>query len=176
MGASGNHLLPTLSYRRGRPSSEFPLGRAEEVSQLPHSFVHSLIDVIHSRSHSLVEGLRVGLVSWIQVLDLVAGFPGHRKRTLSSETPSARPPSIPSWSPMPATPSAPPLPEHGPLAGGAGRYADGRDGVSRSLSERCPPVGVGARGPSGLVRRPTASRCVRLGGGFMSLGLSFPTM
>lgn len=179
MGASGNHLLPTLSYRRGTPQLRVPSGKGrggESASPFIRSLTHRWGDVIHSRSHSLVEGLRVGLVSWIQVLDLVAGFPGNRKRTLSSETLSARPPSLPSWSPMPATPSAPPLPEHGPLAGGAGRYADGRDGVSRSLSERCPPVGVEARGPSGLVRRPTASRCVRLGGGFMSLGLSFPTM
>lgn len=54
MGASGNHLLPTLSYRRGHPSSEFPLGRAGEVSQLPHSFVHSLIDGVMSFIHAVI--------------------------------------------------------------------------------------------------------------------------
>lgn len=55
----------------------------------------------------------------------------------------------------------------------------GRGAVSSSLSEHhgpCPPVGVETRGPSGLVRRPTASHCMTLGGDFISPGLTFTTI
>lgn len=54
MGAAENHLLPTPSYRRGSPSSEFPLGVARGVSQLPHSFIHSLIDGVMSFIHTFI--------------------------------------------------------------------------------------------------------------------------
>lgn len=79
MGATENHLLTPLSYRRGRPSSYLgvPSVGPEEVSQLPHSFIHSLTHSLRVMSfiHSLVKGQGVELVRRFQVLDLVAGFP-----------------------------------------------------------------------------------------------------
>lgn len=68
MGATENHLLPPLSCRRRCPSSclEVPTVGPEEVSQLPHSFIHSLtqslVGGVMSFIHSLVKGQRVGLV------------------------------------------------------------------------------------------------------------------